>query len=132
MAELENALRGYCEAAAGTAASVPAIANRWARQLCAYYMILRKTQAGKDAIASLMSHEDRHVRLWAAAHSLEWAPDSARAALERMRDSGGAGAFDAKWTLIEYQEKGRLSFGTPAGATDDDRGNKEGTKGEGD
>ncbi|NQU19711.1 MAG: DUF2019 domain-containing protein [Candidatus Nealsonbacteria bacterium] len=57
-----------------------------------------------------MSHDNPHVRLWAAAHSLEWAPDAARVALEKLRDGDGPGSFDAKWTLKEYERKGRLSF----------------------
>jgi len=115
-------VRNYCEAACGTARLVdamthsldPAKANQCADELHAHYLALRHTQAGRDAITSLMSHEDTSVRLWAAGHSLEWAPDAAQAVLEELRDSDGPVSFEAKWTLIEYH-RGRLSFGPAAG-----------------
>ena len=118
MCEFESAVRGYCEAARSTARLVdaanlslhPAKANKCADELHAHYVALRQTQAGRDAITSLMGHEHPSVRLMAAAHSLEWAPDAARVALEELRDSGGPVSFEAEMTLKEYQ-KGRLSFG---------------------
>jgi hypothetical protein len=118
MYDLDSAVRAYCEAALGTARVVdaanlsldPGNANRCADELHAQYVVLRQTQAGRDAVTSLITHAEPSVRLWAAAHSLEWAPDVARVALEELRDSGGPVSFEAKWTLKEY-EKGRLSFG---------------------
>ncbi len=125
MNELESTLRAYCDAAQGTARLVDAIdqsldpvkADRCFGQLHAQYVVLRQTQAGRDAITSLMSHEHPSVRLWAASHSLEWAPDAARATLEQLRVSDGPVSFEAKWTLKEYQKKGRLSFRAPAGGS---------------
>jgi hypothetical protein len=57
-----------------------------------------------------MFDEDPNVRLWAAAHSLEWTPQAAQVELERLIDNGGMLGFEAETTLKEYQ-KGRLSFG---------------------
>jgi len=117
MCELESAVRGYSEAARGTALSVDAAkANRCADALHEHYVALRQTQAGKEAIAALMCDEDPNVRLCAARHSLEWAPDAARAALEQLRDGGGLMGLTAEYTLKEY-EKGRLAFGAAAGGT---------------
>lgn len=118
MIEVESAARGYCDAARGTARLVdatnlsldPVKANNSADELQAHYIVLRRTQVGRDAITSLMGHEHLSVRLMAAAHSLEWAPDTARVVLEELRDSGGPVSFEAEMTLKEYQ-KGRLSFG---------------------
>lgn len=111
MCELEQTLHDYCEAAHGTGECFddPAKANRCARELYTHYIALRQTQLGRDAIASLMNHENPNIRLWAAAHSLEWAPAMATAILEELRDSDGPASFDAKWTLKEYKRKGRLS-----------------------
>jgi len=115
MSDIESAVRGYRKAARGTAHSVPvAKANEAGRQLHAHYLALRQTQAGRDAIAALMSDEDPHVRLWAARHSLEWAPGAAQSALEQARNIGGLLGFEADMTLKEYK-KGRLLFGAAAG-----------------
>jgi hypothetical protein len=69
MHEFDSAIRGYREAARGTARLVdaidgsldPAKTNKCADNLRAHYMTLRKTRAGRDAITSLMNPESVNV-----------------------------------------------------------------------
>lgn len=72
---------------------------------------LRETEEGKEGIISLMSDDDFDVRLWAASDSLQWVPDQAKRVLEEIRDgdTNGLAAFEAKWTLREYED-GNLAF----------------------
>ena len=102
-------LEKYREAAEGTAEQNPKIQNKWADELHRYYKLLRATDEGRSAIMTLLTDPSPHVRVWAGAHSLEWAPAAARAALEILRDSDGPCSFDAKMTLREY-DRGRLRF----------------------
>jgi hypothetical protein len=99
----------YRQAAIGVASNDPATNNKNADKIHACYKILRQTEEGRARIVQLISDDNRHVRLWAASHSLQWVPDVARAALEALRDSSGPASFEAKWTLIELDE-GSLSF----------------------
>jgi hypothetical protein len=120
MDDIENALRRYCEGALGTAACLrdPVQANKSVDELHRHYLVLRRTQAGKNGIISLMSNEDQNVRLWAARHCLEWAPDAASAVLNDICNTGGLLGFEAEMTLKEYK-KGRLKFGPAAGGKTD-------------
>lgn len=68
---------------------------------------LRESPDGRKAIEALLDDLIPDVRLVAAAHALAWTPSAARRVLEQLRDSGGRGSFEAKWTLIEF-DKGRL------------------------
>jgi hypothetical protein len=99
----------YRQAAHGTSVRDPDAANRSHDTMHACYKILRQTEEGRRGIVSLMDDVSPHVRLWAAAHSLQWIPDRARACLEALRESGGPGAFDAEITLEEFS-KGSLRF----------------------
>ena len=107
--DLDRLLAQYGRAAEGTSNPDPHEANQWHDEMHAAYKALRESEAGRMGIASLMSHEDPHVRCWAAAHSLQWQPESARIVLEKLRDDGGPCAFDAEMTIDEY-DKGRLSY----------------------
>ena len=109
MDSLQENLAAYREGAAGTANPKPKQANKSHDQMHVRYKVLRDSQEGREAIMSLLSDDDAHVRCWAAAHSLEWAPELARRVLESVRDSEGPCSFDAKMTLQEF-DKGRLSF----------------------
>jgi hypothetical protein len=124
MSELANELHKYCEAAQGQkkfSFTDSKKANECYRDLQACYEALRQSHEGRDAITSLLSHDDLAVRLWAAAHSLEWTPGAARELLEQIRDGGGSGSFTAEMTLQQYDEKGRLHFGSPKDGDLDDR-----------
>jgi hypothetical protein len=75
-----------------------------------YYKKLRDTAEGRAGILKMMEDPSPHVRVWAAAHSLQWAPERARCVLELLRDENVFPySFDAEMTLEEYA-KGRLSF----------------------
>ena len=107
--KLIEILANYRDAAIGTAALDSTQNNMCVDRLHSCYKILRETDDGRAGIISLISDENPHVRGWAAAHSLEWAPQIAKLALEDLRDSDGPASFSAKWTLKEFS-KGRLSF----------------------
>jgi len=109
MTSTEQILQRYREAAVRNASSDPSEANKGHDIVHACYKILKETEEGRRGIISLMTDESPYVRGWAAAHSLRWEPGMARHVLEEIRDSGGPGAFSAKWTLIEY-DKQRLTF----------------------
>jgi hypothetical protein len=116
MDEINESIRRYREAAQGTARLMdaanmdPKKVNKCADEVRAQYIILRRTEEGRTAIISLISHEDPSVRLLAASHSLEWEPAAAKEVLEELRDSNGPVSFEAEMTLKEF-EKRRLSFG---------------------
>lgn len=81
-----------------------------AKRLHTCYKVLRQTDEGRKAIMVLMSDVSPHVRSWAAAHSLGWAPEAARRVLEALCDENVFPySFDASMVLQEY-DKGRLSF----------------------
>ncbi len=118
---IETLVGKYCRAASGTACLAdavdgtldPAVASKCTHDMREYFSALRQSEEGRQAITALMAHDNPRVRLWAAAHSLEWAPQAAQAMLEEERDGGGPVSFEAKWTLREYHRKGHLSFGPP-------------------
>lgn len=99
----------YRVAALGTGTLDPKKNNKNVDMLHSCYKHLRATEEGRAGIILLVSDDNPHVRVWAAAHSLEWDPAIARPALEALRDSNGPASFAAKWTLKEYDE-GNLSF----------------------
>ena len=82
--------------------------NKFADNARACGKRLSESEEGRLRIIELMSDYDPHVRLWAATDSLQWVPDHARTVLESIRDSDGLAAFEAKWTLIEF-DNGTLS-----------------------
>jgi hypothetical protein len=92
--------------------SNPKQQRKWADEVHALYKRLAPTAAGREAIIRLMEDTDPQVAGWAAAHSLQWVPDSARKVLETIRDSDAPESLApiaAKWTLREF-DKGNLSF----------------------
>jgi hypothetical protein len=84
-------------------------ANRAHDQLHHTYKLLRQTHEGRQALVSLMDDPDPGVRMWAAAHSLQWETEKAKAVLQELIQVGGLLGFEAEMTLKEYA-KGRLSF----------------------
>jgi hypothetical protein len=106
-------LLGQYEAAAvrqGSEKTAPA-ANAAAEELSTIYRELRSR--GREAVESLLpllKHPNASVRCWAAAHTLEFAPEEATAALEALA-TGAPGAMraTASMTLREWRA-GRLRF----------------------
>jgi hypothetical protein len=112
MPTIDDMLRQFREAAityAEFACRDPKKANAASAVVQECYKILKLSKEGRDGLISLMSDADAGVRCTAAARSLAWDPERARRILEEVRDADGPGAFEAKWTLIEY-DKGRLTF----------------------
>ncbi len=68
---------------------------------------LRTTPEGRAAITEMIDDPVPTVACWAASHALFWAEPTARARLEREREAGGLGGFDAEMTLKEF-DAGRL------------------------
>ncbi len=83
--------------------------NRLVDEMQAAQMELRTTEAGRAGITSLIGDENPTVRSWSAVNALTWAPDVARAELERLAEAeDGLGGFEARIALREY-DAGRLN-----------------------
>lgn len=107
---LEALMEDYRVAASATQETrEPRFQRRWFRRLHTTYKSLREDVEGRAILRLLMNDPDSHVRLWAASHCLAWWPEEARAELERLRDGGGPGSFEADWTLREFI-RGTLTF----------------------
>jgi hypothetical protein len=65
---------------------------------------LRGVEAGRQGIAALIAHSNVGVRLTAASHSLEWAPNEAVLALEGIERGPGLHAVSAKYTLKAFRD----------------------------
>ena len=108
--DIASLVKQYRQGALGTAdVSNPQEANEAQAQMHACYKVLRETEAGREAIITLMGDVEPSVRCWAAAHSLQWRPDCARDILKTLRDSSGPYSITAEMTLEEF-DAGRLSF----------------------
>jgi hypothetical protein len=83
--------------------------NRLVNRMQALQLQLRATQAGRDAITSLIGDENATVRSWSAVNALAWAESLARAELERQATSdSGLRGFEAELVLREF-DAGRLN-----------------------
>lgn len=109
MSNTEKLLAKYREGAEGTSNPVAKRANASHDKMHSAYKQLHETADGKAGIIALMEDENPHVKCWAAAHSLAWEPERARAVLTALRNSKGACSFDAEIVLQEF-EKGKLTF----------------------
>jgi hypothetical protein len=107
--DLHSLVAQYREAAEGMSNEDPTIANRWHGIAHSCYKRLRSSTTGRALITTLMLDASPHVRCSAAAHSLQWDPDTARAVLEALRDAKGPCSFEAEMILAEF-DKGRLTF----------------------
>lgn len=81
--------------------------NRLVDRMQAIQLRLRTTQAGRDAITSLINDENPTVRSWSAVNALGWAEGVARAELEREAHADDLMGFGAQITLREF-DAGRL------------------------
>jgi hypothetical protein len=77
----------------------------------AFYKTVRDTPESRQALRGLLDDPVATVRGVAATDLLPFGEDRAlaRAVLEALRDSWSEYSFDAKWTLIAYDE-GSLDF----------------------
>jgi Domain of unknown function (DUF2019) len=84
-------------------------ANRIFKIHHALYKRLRETPSGKQAIVDLLDDPVTAVRLLAATHSLQWAPDRSQMVLQEIEQEDNPYALDAKWTLRSYRN-GKLNL----------------------
>ena len=101
----------YTQAAAASEELFPASAQNEAAD-CVDHVYRELRARGIEAqrhLLPLIEHERAGVRGWAAAHSLEFEPGLAEAALAVMAAEGTIAGFTAATTLKEWRE-GRLRF----------------------
>lgn len=85
-------------------------ANKEYQIVAAVYRELRAQGVEKQkALLRFLNHSDAHVRVWAGAHALEFAPERGEAVLTEISQSTGIPALDAELTLEEWR-KGNLRF----------------------
>ena len=107
-------LKTYIEAASAHGAATkegnPNVANRNYDKIIAALRLLRSTdEHWAEVLESALTHEDRHVRGWAATHLLEAKPDLAVKVLEELVEQRGIAGFDAMMVLREWRA-GRLKL----------------------
>jgi hypothetical protein len=85
-------------------------ANRNHDLVAAIYRELRsRGDEARVELLVLLDDVDPHVRGWAAAHALEFAPDRGERVLRRLAGSGGEVGLSAEMTLREWAN-GSLTF----------------------
>ena len=86
-------------------------ANRAHDELAEIYRELRRRgPEDQAALLELLDHEDTGVRLWAAAHALEFAPERGEPVLKKTRaQMKNLLGFVAGMTLARWQD-GKLEF----------------------
>ncbi len=84
-------------------------ANRIFDKLHTLALRLRDSAAGREALESLLRHDNRGVRLKAASDCLAWGSTDALAVLEALIHPRGLHSLDAEMTLREYRA-GRMRF----------------------
>jgi hypothetical protein len=99
-AEYEAALREW--AALTDAGAAAADTNRQADRRQRAYLRIRLTPSGRAVVSRLADDPNPRIRGWAATDMLAWDSERGSAILARVRDLGGAGSFEAKVTLMEY------------------------------
>jgi Domain of unknown function (DUF2019) len=85
-------------------------ANRQADRISELYLALCERGAeGRRALLPLLNHIEFGVRLWAAAHALEFAPELAEPVLDKLMSAHGLQSQIAAATLREWHS-GDLHF----------------------
>jgi hypothetical protein len=74
-----------------------------------YRELRSRGDEAKGELLRLLDDIDPHVRSWAAAHALEFAPSRGESVLKRLASGGGLVGLNAAMTLEEW-EKGTLTF----------------------
>jgi hypothetical protein len=111
---IQSFVHAYTVAAAkhgqATRESDPETGNEQAEVIEGVYHELRAL--GRDAqlqLLDLLDNSNPSVRLWAASHALEFAPEQGKPALEELLDYDGWIGITAEITLEEWS-KGTLRF----------------------
>jgi hypothetical protein len=82
--------------------------NALVNQMQQLQMVIRESDEGRKLIEQLAVDPEPRVRGWAAVHASKWNLGLARRVLTEVRDGGGVGSFEAKWTILEL-DAGRLN-----------------------
>jgi len=111
MEYVKEILKKFGDAAGRNVDDDPREANKAHDEVHACYKVLKNTEAGRQGIIGMMSDENPHIRLVAAARSLPWCTEQARNVLEALctADVPWQVTFSAEMVLKEY-DKGRLTF----------------------
>ena len=111
---IESLVQAYTIAAAKHGQTAddpnPETSNQQAEVIEGVYHELR--ERGREAqlhLLDLLDHSNPDVRLWAASHALEFAPDQGEPVLKELMDGGGWAAVTAEITLQVWRE-GNLVF----------------------
>jgi len=111
-ANIEELIQTYAQAAAAhgqaLAAGNPRSANRAHDKLASAYRELRN-RAMAHLLLPLLGSEDENVRLWAAAHALEFSPEQGEPVLLKLATAPKLLGMQAKYTLKAWRE-GTLKF----------------------
>jgi hypothetical protein len=109
--ELINAYRASAaEHGAATEAGDYRKANRHHDAIASIYRELRaRGETSRFALLPLLDDIDPHVRTWAAAHALDFAPERGEPVLRRLARIPGVVGLNAEMTLQEWS-KGSLAF----------------------
>lgn len=111
-AEEADLVAGYVRAATthgqATRSGDAKAGNAAAATISSIYRELR-VRDRRSVLLPLTGHEDDGVRLWAAAHSLEFAPSDGELVLEELEGGVGPLAFSAEMTLRRWRS-GQLRF----------------------
>jgi hypothetical protein len=85
-------------------------ANRRTATIAAIYRELRgRSDDAKEALRPLLYDANEHVRLWAAAHALDFSPSDGEPVLSELTNLRGLAGLNAKMTLREWRQ-GTLRF----------------------
>jgi hypothetical protein len=113
-ATLDELVAAYVEAAADYGRLSDADdfrnSNLRADQIASIYRELRERgPQAQAALTSLLRHSDNHVRSWAGAHALEFAPQEGERVLIELAKSSTTTGLNASMTLREWR-RGTLRF----------------------
>ncbi|MEO8528957.1 MAG: DUF2019 domain-containing protein [Pseudolysinimonas sp.] len=89
--------------------NTPRKANKFFERAHAVAVRLRATAEGRAALLAILDHEDRGVRLGAAAECTPFAATEATKVFRELIEPRGRHSFDAEMTLKEF-EAGRLKM----------------------
>src|SRR5687768_1129810 len=74
-----------------------------------YHELRERGREAQLHLLKLLDHSNPDVRLWAASHALEFAPEEGEPVLKELLDCGGWAAVSADMTL-EVWRQGKLVF----------------------
>ena len=109
MKALEDLVQNFASSVAGQADAIqagdPKKGNVLARRyIAAFEQIRGYGDPGREALAALLTHQNRDVRVMAAAYLIRYCEKLAKAVLKREAKGSGLTAFGAKQALQRWKE----------------------------